>query len=134
MISQTLMVLSLEPGTISQAGVSLEADYQRSTVAYVVSHRRLLNLIFKRVVVVISSTEMGRNNYESLTSYFNSQLYICLLITYGRLLKKLMKPLHMYISGIIIFNVVGDSPFLPSCRRFPQTLNHASGKLLVVSH
>ena len=30
------------------------------------SHHRLLNLTFKKVVVVISSTETGRNNYESL--------------------------------------------------------------------
>ena len=49
-------------------GVSLEAGYWWSTAAYVASHRLLLNLTFKRVVVVISSTstEMGRNNYESL--------------------------------------------------------------------
>ena len=51
---------------LSCAGVSLEAGYRRSTAAYVASHRRLLNLTFKRVVVVISSTETGRNNYESL--------------------------------------------------------------------
>ena len=48
------------------SGVSLEAGYRRSTAAYIASHRRLLNLTFKRVVVVISSTETGRNNYESL--------------------------------------------------------------------
>ena len=47
-------------------GVSLEAGYRWSTTAYVASHRRLLNLTFKRVVVVISSTETVRNNYESL--------------------------------------------------------------------
>ena len=46
--------------------VSLEAGYWWSTTAYVASHRQLLNLTFKRVVVVISSTEMGRDNYESL--------------------------------------------------------------------
>ena len=48
------------------SGVSLEAGYWRSTAAYVASHRQLLNLTFKKVVVVISSTETGRNNYESL--------------------------------------------------------------------
>ena len=48
------------------AGVSLEASYRRSTAAYVTSHCRLLNFTFKRVVVVISSTETGKNNYESL--------------------------------------------------------------------
>ena len=32
----------------------------------IASHHRLLNLTFKKVVVVISSTETGRNNYESL--------------------------------------------------------------------
>ena len=48
------------------AGVSLEAGYQWSTTTYVASHHWLLNLTFKRVVVVISSTETGRNNYESL--------------------------------------------------------------------
>ena len=52
----------------NHAGVSLEAGYWWSTTAYLASHRRLLNLTFKRVVVVISSTETGRNNYES--SYF----------------------------------------------------------------
>ena len=51
---------------IKKSGVSLEAGYWRSTVAYFASHCRLLNLTFKRVVVVISSTEMGRNNNESL--------------------------------------------------------------------
>ena len=50
----------------SNSGVSLEAGYRRSTATYVASHCRLLNLTFKRVVVVISSTETGRNNYESL--------------------------------------------------------------------
>ena len=50
------------------SGVSLEAGYWQSTTAYIASHCRLLNLAFKTVVVVvvISSTEMGRNNYESL--------------------------------------------------------------------
>ena len=33
---------------------------------HIASHHRLLNLTFKKVVVVISSTETGRNNYESL--------------------------------------------------------------------
>ena len=51
---------------VEMTGVSLEAGYQRLTTAYVVSHCRLLNLTFKWVVVVISSTEMGWNNYESL--------------------------------------------------------------------
>ena len=52
--------------TYHNQGFSLEASYRRSTAAYVVSHRRLLNLTFKRVVLVISSTETGRNNYESV--------------------------------------------------------------------
>ena len=60
----TFKKLALKPRF--DAGVSLEAGYQRSTIAYVTSHRQLLNLTFKRVVIVISSTEMGRNNYESL--------------------------------------------------------------------
>ena len=52
---------------IGDAGVLVEAGYWRSTAAYFVSHCRLLNFTFKRVVVVVvSSTEMGRNNYESL--------------------------------------------------------------------
>ena len=50
----------------SDTGVSLEAGYWRSTAAHIASHRRLLHLTFKRVVVVISNTETGRNNYESL--------------------------------------------------------------------
>ena len=50
----------------SFSGVSLEAGYRPSTAAYIASHHRLLNLTFKRVVVVISRTETGRNNYESL--------------------------------------------------------------------
>ena len=48
------------------AGTSLEASYPQSTAAYIASHHRLINLTFKRVVVVMPSTEMGRNNYESL--------------------------------------------------------------------
>ena len=80
------------------SGVSLEAGCWHSTAAYVASHHQLLNLTFERVVVVISSTEKGRNMQLSLcTSYFNSQLYSCLLIivhcTYGRLPEKLMKSL-----------------------------------------
>ena len=78
--------------TSTLTGVSLEAGYRRSTAAYVASHRRLLNLTFKRVVVVISSTE---TTMSLCTSYFNSQLYSRLLITYGRLLKKIMKPLTL---------------------------------------
>ena len=50
----------------TETGVSLEDGYRRSTTTYVASHRRLLNLTFKRVVVVILSRETGRNNYESL--------------------------------------------------------------------
>ena len=37
------------------------------------------------------------------TSYFNSQLYSCLLITYGRLLKKLMKHLHVQTPQFLVF-------------------------------
>ena len=47
-------------------GVSIEASYRQSTAAYVASHHQLLNLTFKGVVDVISSTETDRNNYESL--------------------------------------------------------------------
>ena len=63
----------------------------------------ILNLTFKRVVVVIPSTEMGRNNYESLyfIQYFNLQLDVRVrLPTYIYYLwpstKKLMKPLCTY--------------------------------------
>ena len=73
-------------------GVSLEVGYQRSTTAYVASHHWLLNLTFKRVVVVISSTE---TTMSLCTSYFYLQLYSRLLITYGHLLKKIMKPLQV---------------------------------------
>ena len=79
----------------TEAGVSLEASYRRSTAAYVASHCRLLNLTFKRVVVVISSTE---TTMSLCTSYFNSQLYSCLLITYGLLLQNSMKPLQKYLK------------------------------------
>ena len=106
-------------------GVSLEAGYRWSTAAYVASHRQLLNLTSKRVYssCIISSTETGRNNYESLTSYFNLQLYGGLLITYGRLLKKLMKLLHHltkdsslgseddYRSGSRTINIINNSLF-----------------------
>ena len=51
---------------MTYTGVSLEAGYQWSTAACVASHHQLLSLTFKRVVVVISSTETGRNIYESL--------------------------------------------------------------------
>ena len=56
-------------------GLELTSTYVRGFIrsqllavnaAYVASHRQLLNLTFKKVVVVISSTETGRNNYESL--------------------------------------------------------------------
>ena len=42
--------------------------------------RRLLNLTFKRVVVIISSTQTGRNNYESL--YFILEFAAVQLPTY----------------------------------------------------
>ena len=80
---------------ITTPGVSLEAGYQWSTAAYVASHRRLLNLTSKRVVVVIYQVQKRAETTMSLcTPYFNSQLYCHLLITYGRLLKNLMKPLQ----------------------------------------
>ena len=66
--------------------VSLEAGYQQSTATYTASHRRLVNLTFKRVVVVISSTETDRNNYES--SYLAAIRPPTYYSTYGHLLKK----------------------------------------------
>ena len=51
---------------IGDAGVLLEAGYWRSTDAYFASHCQLLNFTLKRLEVVISSTETGRHNHESL--------------------------------------------------------------------
>ena len=45
---------------------------------------------------------MAETTTSLCTSYFNSQLYSPLLITYGRLLKKFMKPLirtDLHIAG-----------------------------------
>ena len=51
---------------LEMLGVLLEAGYWRSTDAYFASHCQLLNFTLKRLEVVISSTETGRHNYESL--------------------------------------------------------------------
>ena len=51
---------------LTRGFIRSQLQVYQSTTAYVASHCRLLNLTFKKVVVVISSTETGRNNYESL--------------------------------------------------------------------
>ena len=51
---------------LTRGFIRSQLQVYQSTTAYVASHRRLQNLTFKKVVVVISSTETGRNNYESL--------------------------------------------------------------------
>ena len=64
-----------------EAGVSLEAGYQQSTAAYVASHRRLLNLTFKRVVVV----KWAETTMSLCTSYLNGPFATMGHVTYPSL-------------------------------------------------